>query len=122
MGNHLPTRFFHINRGELFDPELSNPQIFTAGIGIRPTRRSSIDLVYHYYLQHKASEGFRDAEIEADPSGRSKRLGSEIDLIIGYEELRNVEMKLALGYFIPGKAFPKADNAFFTGLEVEINF
>jgi hypothetical protein len=52
----------------------------------------------------------------------ANRLGSEIDLISGYEELRNVEMKLAPGCFIPGKAFPKADNALFTGLEVEITF
>ena len=36
--------------GELFDPELSNLMIFTGGIGIRPTRNSSIDLVYHYYI------------------------------------------------------------------------
>jgi alginate production protein len=108
--------------GELFDPELSNLQIFTAGIGIQPTRKSSIDLVYHYYLQHKASDEIRDTSIDADPTGRSKKLGSEIDLIIGYEEIRQLEMKLALGYFIPGKAFPKADNAFFVGVEIEWGF
>ena len=108
--------------GELFDPELSNLQIFTAGIGVRPTRRSSIDLVYHYYLQHKASDEIRDTSIDADPTGRSKKLGTEIDLIFGYEEIRNLELKLALGYFIPGKAFPNADNAFFTGVEIEWNF
>jgi ABC transporter transmembrane region len=43
-----------------------------SSVGIRPTRRSSIDLVYHCYLQHKASEDTRDAEIGACPSGRSK--------------------------------------------------
>jgi hypothetical protein len=64
----------------------------------------------------------RDTSIDADPTGRSKRLGTEIDLIIGYEEFRNVEMKLALGYFIPGKALRKADNAFFAGAEIEWGF
>jgi alginate production protein len=108
--------------GELFDPELSNLQVFTAGIGIQPTRKSSIDLVYHYYLQHKASDKIRDTSIDADPMGLSKKLGSEIDLIIGYEEIRNLEVKLALGYFIPGKAFSKANNAFFTGVELEWEF
>jgi alginate production protein len=109
--------------GELFDPELSNLMIITGGIGIRPTRRSSIDLVYHYYLQHKASDEIRDTSIDADPTGRSKRLGTEIDLILGYEEIRNVEVKVALGYFIPGKAFgTAADDAFFTGVEIEWNF
>jgi alginate production protein len=114
------TRFKYY--GELFDPELSNLQIFTAGIGIRPTRKSSVDLVYHDYLQHKASRRIRGSQINADPSGRSKRLGGEIDLIAGYEEIENLDLKLVLGYFIPGRAFPKADNAFFTGLEIEWNF
>ena len=71
--------------GELFDPELSNLLILTAGTGINMTEESSIDIVYHYYLQHKASDELRDAGIDAEPDGESKRLGSEIDLIIGYE-------------------------------------
>ena len=108
--------------GELFDPELSNLQIFTTGVGTRPTRRSAVDLVYHYYLQHKASDEMRDTSIDADPTGRSKRLETEIDLIIGYEEFRDVEMKLALGYFIPGKALHNAGNTFFAGAEIEWGF
>jgi alginate production protein len=108
--------------GELLDPELSNLAIFTGGIGIRPTKRSSIDLVYHYYLQGKVSTSIRGAEIDADPSGLSKRLGSEIDLVVGYEELKGIEVKWVLGYFIPGKAFPKAASSFLTTLKIEWNF
>ena len=107
--------------GELLDPELSNLAIFTGGIGIRPTKRSSIDLVYHYYLQDKVSTSIRSAEIDADPSGLSKRLGSEIDLVVGYEKLKDIEVKCVLGYFIPGKAFPKAASSFLTTLEIEWN-
>lgn len=115
------TRFKYY--GELFDPELSNLSIFTGGFGIRPTRRSSIDLVYHYYLQHKASETIREAEIDEEPTGPSKRLGSEIDLIVGYREIRNVDLALTLGYFIPDKAFPSgADNAFFANLKIRYSF
>jgi alginate production protein len=33
--------------GELFDPELSNLMIFTGGVGLRPTRNSSLEFVYH---------------------------------------------------------------------------
>jgi alginate production protein len=108
--------------GELLDPELSNLLIFTGGIGIRPTRRSSIDLVYHYYLQDKVSTSIRGAELDADPSGISKRLGSEIDLVVGYEELRDIDLKWVLGYFIPSKAFPKADGSLFVNFEVEWEF
>jgi alginate production protein len=114
------TRFKYY--GELLDPELSNLAIFTGGIGIRPTRRSSIDLVYHYYLQDKASTTIRDSQLDADPSGLSKQLGSEIDLVVGYEERKEVDVKLVLGYFIPGKAFPKADGSFFVNFEIEWEF
>jgi alginate production protein len=114
------TRFKYY--GELLDPELSNLLIFTGGIGILPTRRSSIDLVYHYYLQDKATTGLRGAELDADPSGLSKRLGSEIDVVMGYEELKDIDVKLVLGYFIPGRAFPKADSSFFVNFEIEWEF
>ncbi len=109
--------------GELLDPELSNLSIFTGGVGVRPTRRSSIDLVYHYYLQDDASTRIRDSEITARPAGRSKRLGSEADLILGYRELRNVTAKLALAYFIPGNAFPAGtDSGFLANIELQISF
>lgn len=110
--------------GELFDPELSNLSIFTAGAGIKPTEDSSIDLVYHYYLQDTASDSLRDVGIDADPDGRSKRLGSEIDLIAGYEGIKNnLAVALMLGYFIPGKAFRSdSENSFLTKLVIEFEF
>ncbi|MGH7801422.1 MAG: alginate export family protein [Thermodesulfobacteriota bacterium] len=111
--------------GELFDPELSNLSIFTAGAGINPTEESSIDLVYHYYLQDKASVNLRDVGIDAAPDGRSKRLGSEVDLVIGYvnEGIENTfELALSLGYFIPGKAFPESENSFLTKLVIQFEF
>lgn len=109
--------------GELFAPELSNLSIFTAGVGFKPSYKSSVDLLYHYYLQHKASEDLRDVGLGATPDGHSKRLGSEIDLILGYEEISNVDLALAFGYFIPGKAFPaKSDHSLFIRLEMQLAF
>lgn len=110
--------------GELLDPELSNLSIITGDIGINPTEVTSIDLVYHYYFQTKASDEIRDAAIEAEPDGRNKSLGSEIDLILGYEQL---EEKIAVGisfsYFIPGSAFPSdAVNSFSTKLVLAYSF
>jgi alginate production protein len=37
--------------GEVFEPELSNLYITTIGFGIRPLEETSIDLVYHTYLE-----------------------------------------------------------------------
>ena len=108
--------------GEMFDPELSNLAIFTAGIGIRPTRKSSVNLVYHYYSQDHASDKIRDCQIDKDPNGLSKKLGKEIDLVAGYKGKR-VKARLSLGYFVPGKAFPdEADDAIYAEFEISYDF
>lgn len=110
--------------GEVLDPELSNLAIFTVGIGVRPSETFSLDLVYHYYVQHRASTAMRNAGIDAEPSGRSRRLGSELDLILGLVELWNrVEVKVVLGYFIPGAAFSGvAGGAWLVGTELQFRF
>jgi len=109
--------------GELVDPELSNLSIFTGGVGIRPTKESSVDLVYHYYLQQMAVNSLRNARIDANPDGSSRMLGSEIDLIAGFEEVYSVELKLVFGYFIPGDAFPaRSDSSFLANFEIQYRF
>jgi len=110
--------------GEVLDPELSNLAIFTVGIGVRPSEKFSLDLVYHYYVQHRASKALRNARIDAEPSGRSRRLGSEVDFIVGLAEIFNrLDVKAVLGYFIPGAAFPGGtDGAWVVGAEVQFRF
>jgi len=111
--------------GQLFDPELSNMSIFTAGVGLNPTEEtSSIDIVYHYYLQTEARDTLVNTGIEADPDGQNKSLGSEIDLVLGYEgEENGFAAALVLGYFIPGTAFPgDAENSFLANLTLEYRF
>ncbi|MGH7884128.1 MAG: alginate export family protein, partial [Thermodesulfobacteriota bacterium] len=109
--------------GEVFDPELSNLLIFTAGLGINITEKSSIDFVYHYYQQHKSFDSFRDVGIDAEPNGESKNIGNEVDLILGYEEIWNTELALRLGYFIPGNAFSsESANVFSALLEFQYEF
>ncbi|MGQ0793378.1 MAG: alginate export family protein [Deltaproteobacteria bacterium] len=106
--------------GEFLNPELSNLYILTLGIGIKPTKRSSIDLVYHRYLQHKASDRFRGAGIDLNPSGTSRDIGSAVDIIIGYEELDNTDISLKFGYFSPGEAFsPHSAGAFVAAIELQ---
>ncbi len=106
--------------GEVFDPELSNLLIFTAGVGFNITDNSSFDFIYHYYQQHKSTDSFRDVGIDADPDGVSKSIGNEIDLVLGYEEIWNTELALRLGYFIPGGAFSSdSANAFSALIEFQ---
>jgi alginate production protein len=110
--------------GEVLNPELSNLFILTVGLGIRPTEQFSLDLVYHYYMQHRASRTLRNAGITAEPSGRSRDLGSEVDFIVGLTELLGrIDFKAAVGYFIPGAAFAgRTDGAWAVGVEVQFRF
>lgn len=109
--------------GEALDPELSNIHIITAGLGIRPTKKSSLDLVYHHYHQDKAAEGkLRDAWIREETLGESRDLGQGLDIIVGYREVRNLQLYARYGLFFPGEAFADdADTAysFQVGFEYE---
>lgn len=109
--------------GEVLDPELSNLFILTAGVGVRPTKDTSIDLIYHHYRQHRASDELRDAAIDEDPNGNDRNLGNGLDLIIGFREIENVSAEAVFGLFDPGDAFSSdASTAYFVGFEVEFSF
>jgi alginate production protein len=110
--------------GEVLDPRLVNLSIFTGGVGIRPSRGFSLDLVYHYFSQGHSSKRIRGADIVASPDGFDKDIGSELDFIAGYREIKNLDTKLVLGYFWPGRAFPETSNggAFLGKMEFRYNF
>ena len=119
--------------GEALDPELSNLRILTAGVGFRPSRRFSIDLLFHHFRQQAVSEELRGTSIEAelnqDATELTRDLGSEIDLVLGFRNLfgvRRLGMDIRLGWFRPGRAFRRdigddvfrdADNAFVANIK-----
>ncbi len=110
--------------GELFRPELSNMHIYSAGLGMRPLRWFSADLVYHWYEQDHASTSIRSSRLRASPSGASRELGEEIDLVLGFDKLaERVDIEVDLGYFLPGDAFGADDHpALWVAVQVEWNF
>lgn len=110
--------------GEVFNPELSNLSVITAGVGIRPTPRSSIDLVYHQYFQHHLeARRTSDADIRIPANGLDRELGGELDLVAGYREIKDLDIELTVGYFFPGRGFGTgADGAFLGGMKVRHEF
>ena len=109
--------------GEVLDPELSNLGILTVGAGIRPTKRSSVDLFYHRYFQHRAQDGFRDVAIDRVPQGIRRNIGDEIDLVVGIRDIEDVAVEIIGGIFLPGNAFdPAADPAYFGKVEIKVAF
>jgi alginate production protein len=118
---HGVTRFKYY--GAAFDPELSNLRIFTAGYSFRPTEKSSVDLVGHYYLQDVAAAEVRNAGLGVTPTGRSTRLGSELDLIIGFREWKNADLRVVFAAFIPDDALsPVIRTSYFAGVDLEVSF
>ena len=90
------------------------------GIGLRPTRTSSLDLVAHAYWQHTAAAQLRDTRLDIAPLGHSRTLGQAFELIVGYAPRRHVKARWIVSVFVPGSAFPAdAALACFTKVEVE---
>ncbi|NND91964.1 MAG: alginate export family protein [Granulosicoccus sp.] len=97
--------------GEVLDPELSNISILTLGAGLRLSKRWDVDVAYHRYAQVEAEDQLRGADIEFDPAGIDEELGSEVDLVIGYQHSDDFDMNAVLGVFSPGAAFTNAEDA-----------
>ncbi len=110
--------------GEVLDPRLTNLMVFTGGVGIKPISKTSFDLVYHYYLQDHVSTRIRGSDLDTDPTGLSKHVGSEVDLVVGYQGIPHLQTKFVLGYFFPGKAFNETwhDGAFLASFLLRYNF
>lgn len=109
--------------GEAFDPELSNLQVFTLGLGVRPNRHFSLDIFYHRYRQHHPSDTIYDADIDEDPDGIHRRLGEEFDFVAAYKNKEGLKLSFVFGYFTPGDAYPDlTDAAWFSEAEIRYTF
>ncbi len=102
-------RFRGVNRfryyGELLRPELSNLGITTLALGFPLLENSSLEMVYHRYRQVEAGDQLRDARISADPSGDSRDIGREFDLVLGFRESRRLELAFIASAFRGGQAY-----------------
>lgn len=110
--------------GEMLDPRLSNLKIFTSAFGLRPGRRTSFDLVYHYFRQEYPATRISGDDLDVNPTGLSKDVGSELDFVAGYQEIKNLNTKFVLGYFWPGRAFPEtaSGGSFLGKFEIRYSF
>lgn len=110
--------------GELFDPELHNIRIFTVAFGIRPSDRTSVELVFHHYRQDQAASRIRNSDIDARPSGEDPDLGRELNMILAARDVSNWDAELLFGAFWPSEAFDadERDTAYLSKLKVRYRF
>lgn len=107
--------------GEALEPELSNLRIATAGLGIRPTRGTSIDVVGHVYRQDERVAAPLRAEIDEPTNGLSKDVGFEVDAVLGWRATW-FSAELIGGWFEPGDAMTKQDPAWLTAAQLRFKF
>jgi hypothetical protein len=109
--------------GELFEPELTNVSLLTAGAGLRPLRAASVDVVYHRYAQRQAFARQRATNLDRRPNGTSTDLGNEWDVIVAFEEIPWMDIEYVFAVFQPGDAFvASATSARFHKLQLQISF
>ncbi len=108
--------------GELVDPELSNLGIVTLGVGTRLAERTSLDIVFHRYLQDHAVASLASSDLSATPNGTDPHIGSELDVILGMRESKVWDLELVAAYFDPGAAFTNEDEAFLAKVQLRLRF
>jgi alginate production protein len=92
--------------GEALDPDLSNLEIITAGLGFRPTHSSSIEVIAHRYRQVvRDDDDLRGSPISALLDGNSRDVGTELDLAVSARLSRSAAIETKFGWFMPGKGF-----------------
>lgn len=101
--------------GELFDPELANLQILTAGLGVALPQRSSLDVVLHHYRQDRPEPDLVASQLSRRPNGINTNLGTELDLIFGSRRWSNWDLELVAGWFRAGSAFSTGDDDAYLG-------
>lgn len=110
--------------GELLQPELSNLHIGTLSAGVALLESSSLELAYHYYHQVRAADSLRNVRLRANPDGRKRSIGHELDLVVGIEEWKRVRVELVGAVFRAGAAFDdeRGELAYRTAAKVELLF
>ncbi len=108
--------------GELFDPELSNLQVLTAGVGLRPARTVGVDIVWHTYVQSVLKDSIPSSAFDLDATEASGLLGHELDAAVTIRAGR-FDIDLAGGLFLAGPGLADRPRvAFFWRPQVRLYF
>jgi len=91
--------------GELYQPEVSNMAVRVLGVEWEVYEGIEIALLSYDYEQDEAADEIRDVSIEIDPSGLSRDLGKELDLVVTFEAYDGLELILVAAEFEAGKAY-----------------
>jgi len=110
--------------GELYQPELSNLVVDLVGVEWEIAEGVELALQGYRYRQHRLADEMRDVGIDLDPSGLSRDLGREIDLIVTIEARAGLELVITAAEFDAGKAYgaSSGETANFINFELGYEF
>ena len=98
--------------GETLDPDVSNLEIFSTGVGFIPVQNVTVDVMLHRYRSDKFSDELRGSAVTAQMSqvdtALSDDVGQALDVVIGLRSLfgyRRLGVDVRAGVFRPGRAF-----------------
>jgi hypothetical protein len=94
--------------GELLRPELSNLAIATVALGIPVGEHGWIETVWHDYRQVSARDNLSGSRLDIDPTGLSRHIGQELDVVASYRPPSGWDFELTAGVFRAGSAFGQA--------------
>jgi alginate production protein len=97
--------------GELLQPELSNLNVDTVGVGMRFLARSSFELHTYRYRQLRASSTLHGSRLSSDPQGTSPDIGRGVDVMLAVREWRRVDFFAVVSRFKPGAAFDAGERS-----------
>jgi len=81
--------------GQVLDPELSNLQIATAGMGFQPDEEFSVEQFYHSYWQINPSALIIGDGVEIVADGINHRVGQALDLSMTIGDASEYSLSLA---------------------------
>jgi alginate production protein len=108
--------------GEALRPDLVNLQVATAALGVPLGPYAWVEAVYHRYRQVQARDSLPGSRLDVDPTGESRNLGSEFDLVVSFEYQRRWEAELSIGAFRAGPAFGDATGSWARAASFKLNY
>jgi hypothetical protein len=109
--------------GTLLDPELSNLEVTTLAVAVRPRRDASVEVVWHRYRQmaaHDKLQGSNLVDPPARPNGVSPDLGWTVEVVAAAPALwGRLRPTWTTAFFRPGDAYnPRHEDAILYRLDL----
>ena len=108
--------------GYVFQPDLSNLAVGSFAVGIRPSRKLSVDLGLHTYAQLSKSTTGPIARVSGATTGESSFLGTEISLAGAWRPNKSSKVEFGIGHFNPGPALKDQSSATRVYLRLSASF